>query len=154
MARLFISLLVSAWLASPVLAADAPYPPVANAASDIQAALKQASASGKRVLLDFGGYWCPDCRVLDINFRKPETAAILKESFVLVHVNVGEKGITDNFRIAERYGVPLKKGVPAIAVLDGDGRVIYSQKNGEFASMRTEDPRSVNEFLRKWRRPG
>jgi thioredoxin 1 len=154
MLRTFHALLLCLWLAPlHALAADAPYPPVTQAASDIQAALKEAAASKKRVLLDFGGNWCPDCRVLDINFHKPETAALLKESFVLVHVNVGDKGITDNFKIAERYGVPLKKGVPAIAVLESDGRVIYSQKNGEFASMRTEDPRSVNDFLRKWRRP-
>jgi thiol-disulfide isomerase/thioredoxin len=155
MPRAFRALLLSLALASsPAIAADAPYPPVTQAASDIQAALKEAAAGKKRVLLDFGGNWCPDCRVLDLNFRKPETTALLKESFVLVHVNVGDKGITDNFQIAERYGVPLKKGVPAIAVLDSDGRVIYSQKNGEFASMRNEDPRSVDDFLRKWRRPG
>jgi thiol-disulfide isomerase/thioredoxin len=104
------------------------------------------------VLVDFGGNWCPDCKVLDINLHRPEAAALLKEGYVLVHVNVGEKGITDNFEVAERYGIPLKKGVPALAVLDGDGRVVHSQKNGEFESMRKLDPGAVNAFLRKWRR--
>jgi len=40
--------------------------------------------------------------------------------------------------------------VPALAVLDSDGRLLYSQKNGEFESMRSTDPRSVTAFLRKW----
>jgi thioredoxin 1 len=52
--------------------------------------------------------------------------------------------------VAERYGIPLKKGVPALAVLDADGRTLYAQRNGEFESMRKMDPQSVNDFLRKW----
>ena len=92
--------------------------------------------------------------VLDINLRKPENEALLRQHYVMVHVNVGEKGITDNFDVAERYGIPLKKGVPALAVLEPDGRVVYAQKNGEFESMRSMDPRSVNDFLVKWKADG
>jgi thioredoxin 1 len=44
----------------------------------------------------------------------------------------------------------LKKGVPALAVLEGDGRVVFSQKQGEFEAMRTMDPKSVNQFLTQW----
>jgi thiol:disulfide interchange protein len=146
----FAALLLA--LAPLALAAEALYPPVSRASADIEAALKQAAASGKRVLVDFGGNWCPDCKVLDINLRKPEAAALLEAHYVLVHVNVGDKGITDNFEIAERYGIPLKKGVPALAVLDGDGRVIHAQKSGEFESMRKVDPQAVADFLKKWRR--
>ena len=127
------------------------YPPVAQASSDIDAALKQAAAEKKRVLVDFGGDWCTDCKILDINFKRPENAELLKAKFVVVHVNVGAKGIDENFAIAERYGIPLKKGVPALAVLDANGKVIYAQKNGEFESMRSMDPKSVHEFLEKWK---
>src|SRR5262249_28841986 len=115
-------------------------------------ALKQAAGAKKRVLIEFGGNWCGDCKVLAIHFHAPENAALLEKSFVLVYVNVGDKGITDNFDVAERYGVPLQKGVPALVVLEPDGRVVYSQKNGEFESMKKVDPKSVNEFLRKWSR--
>ena len=135
-----------------VLAAGPLYPDVARARADVDAALKEAARSHKRVLVDFGGNWCGDCKVLDMNFRKPENAALLGSKYVLVHVNVGEKGITHNFDVAERYGIPLRKGVPALAVLEPDGRVVYAQKNGEFESMRKVDPRSVNEFLLKWSR--
>jgi len=126
------------------------YPPVAQASSDIDAALKQAAAGHKRVLVDFGGDWCTDCKILDINFKRPENAQLLQAKFVVVHVNVGDKGIQENFPIAERYGIPLKKGVPALAVLDANGKVIYAQKNGEFESMRSMDPKSVNDFLKRW----
>jgi hypothetical protein len=68
-----------------------------------------------------------------------------------VHVNVGEKRIDENLDIGERYGIALKKGVPALAVLEADGRVVHAQKEGEFGDMRKMDPKSVNEFLVKWR---
>jgi thioredoxin 1 len=140
--------------ASPLLHAAEPlYPDVSRAGPDIDAALVQAAKTQRRVLVDFGGNWCGDCKVLDINFHKPENAALLQSRYVLVHVNVGDKGIDNNFDIAQRYGIPLKKGVPALAILDSDGRVVYSQKNGEFESMRKMDPQSVNDFLRKWEGP-
>ena len=135
----------------PLAAAAAPlYPEVARASADIEAAQQQAAREGKRVLVDFGGDWCTDCKILDINFKRPENAALLASRFVVVHVNVGAKGITDNFPVAERYGIPLKKGVPALAVLDAKGQVLYAQKNGEFKSMRSMDPKSVNDFLKRW----
>jgi thiol:disulfide interchange protein len=132
-------------------AADALYPAVERAKSDVESAMKEAAKTQRRVLVDFGGNWCTDCRILDINLKKPENAALLAKHYVMVHVNVGDKGITDNFDVAERYGIPLKKGVPALAVLDSDGRLVYAQKNGEFESMRKMDPRSVNDFLERWR---
>ena len=130
--------------------AAGPYPEIARAEGDVKAALAEAARSGKRVLVDFGGNWCGDCKVLDINLKKPENAAILRSRYVLVHVNVGDKGITDNFPIAERYGIALRKGVPALAVLDSGGKVLYAQTQGEFADMRKMDPKSVNDFLVKW----
>lgn len=145
-ASLIIAFVLPARAAAPI------YPEVARAASDIAAAQKEAARTHRRVLVDFGGNWCTDCKVLDINMRKPENARLLEERYVVVHVNVGDKGIDGNFDVARRYGIPLKKGVPALAVLEADGRVVYAQKSGEFESMRHMDPASVHEFLEKWAR--
>ena len=128
--------------------AAGPYPDVERARADVDAALADAAKSGKHVLVDFGGNWCGDC----INLRKPENQALLDKHYVMVHVNVGEKGISHNFDVAERYGIPLKKGVPALAVLDGKGTVLFAHRNGEFESMRKMDPKSVNDFLVQWSR--
>ena len=137
-------------LAAAAFAAGPLYPETSRAEADVAAALEMAAKGGKRVLVDFGGNWCGDCKVLDINLKKPENAAVLESRYVLVHVNVGDKGINSNFALAERYGIALKKGVPALAVLDSNGRVIHAQKQGEFADMRSMDPKSVNDFLVKW----
>jgi thioredoxin 1 len=140
--------LVSMLFASLALAAG-PYPATSRASEDIDAALKEAAAAHKRVLIDFGGNWCTDCKVLDIYFHRPENEALVT-SFVIVHVNVGDKGIETNFDVAERYGIPLKKGVPALCVLDSNGKVLYAQKTGEFEDMRHMQPDSVHDFLVKW----
>ena len=149
------ALLATAILATPLktIAAEAMYPATDRATADLASAMKEAAATKKRILVDFGGNWCTDCRILDINLKKPENAALLDKHFVMVHVNVGDKGITDNFEVAERYGIPLKKGVPALAVLEADGKVLYAQKNGEFENMRKMDPQSVNDFLNQWKKP-
>jgi len=140
----------AATLTLAVHAAGPLYPEVSRAEADVKAGIDEAAKSGKRVLVDFGGNWCGDCKVLDINLKKPENAAILERRYVLVHVNVGDKGIDSNFALAERFGIALKKGVPALAVLDSNGTVLHAQKQGEFADMRKMDPKSVNDFLVRW----
>lgn len=148
--RLFLAVFTALPLAAPA----APlYPEVSRANADIEAALAEATKQGRRVLVDFGGDWCTDCKVLDAYMHRPENAAILASRYVLVHVNVGMKGISDNFDVAMRYGIALAKGVPALAVLEADGRVVFSQKAGEFESMRSMSPQSVTTFLTKWQGP-
>jgi thiol:disulfide interchange protein len=123
----------------------------ANAKADIAAAIKQAHAQHKRVILDFGGNWCGDCIVLDRNFHSPENQALIDKYYVVVHVDIGR--FDKNEDIANQYEVPIKKGVPALAVVDGHGKLVYAQKNGEFESMRRMDPSSVGQFLEQWK-PG
>jgi len=130
------------------------YPDPAQANADIAAALKTASASHKRVIIDFGGNWCGDCQVLDIYFHNQQNRPILESNYVLVHVNIGN--MDANLDVAEKYGVPISKGVPALAVLNASGKVLYSQKSGEFEAMRRMQASSVTSFLVQWKptRPG
>ena len=125
------------------------YPEISEAQADVTAALHQAAAQHKRVILIFGGDWCGDCQVLDINLHDPSNAALLAQKFIVVHVNVGH--MDENVDLAAKYGVPLKKGVPAVSVIDAQGKVIHAQATGEFADMRHMDPRTVNEFLNQWK---
>ena len=135
-------------------ASRAIYPDPAQAKGDLAAALKKAAAQHKRVLVDFGGNWCGDCQVLDIYFHNPENRPILEANYVLVHVNVGRYDA--NLDLAQKYGIPLQKGVPALVVLSDTGKVLYSQKSGEFEAMRRMQASTVTNFLVQWKptRPG
>jgi thiol:disulfide interchange protein len=126
------------------------YPDPAQARADLAAALKTAAATHRRILLDFGGNWCGDCQVLDLYLHDARNKPLLDANFVLIDVNIGR--MDANLDLARRYGVPLEKGVPALAVLGEDGALLYSQKNGEFEAMRRMESSSVTEFLAHWRR--
>jgi thiol:disulfide interchange protein len=125
------------------------YPENAQAEKDIAAALVKAAKEKKRVLIDFGGNWCGDCQVLQIYFHDPANRGLLEQNYVLVPVNVGR--YDENMDIAAKYGVPVSKGVPALAVLDASGQVVYSQRNAEFQAMRRMDSASVTAFLLQWK---
>ncbi len=123
------------------------YPAVDQAAADVAAAEKQAAKEHKRVLLDFGGNWCGDCQVLDIYFHQQPNADLLSKNFVKVNVNIGHEDA--NLDLAHKFGVAVK-GVPALAVVAPDGKVLYAQ-NLEFSDMRYMEPSSVTDFLTKWK---
>ncbi len=125
------------------------YSDTADAKTDIAAGLAQAKREHKRVILDFGGDWCGDCQVLDIYFHQSPNADLLAKHFVLVHVSIGHED--KNIDVAAKYGVPISKGVPALAVLSADGKVVFAQATGEFEDMRHMDSASVTEFLTKWK---
>jgi thiol:disulfide interchange protein len=125
------------------------YSETADPTADIAAALKQARREHKRILLDFGGDWCGDCQVLDIYFHEQPNFDLLTRHFVMVHVWIGRED--HNLDVADKYGVPVTKGVPALAVLSPSGKVLYSQATGEFRDMRHMDSSSVTDFLNRWK---
>lgn len=121
----------------------------ADAHGQVRAALATAAREHKRIILDFGGNWCGDCQVLDIYLHREPNQALLSANYVLVDIDVGR--LDKNTDIAQKYGIPLQRGVPALAVLDSTGRLLYSQKNGEFEKMGRMSPEAVTDFLRKWK---
>jgi thioredoxin 1 len=127
------------------------YPPDANAEAEIRRAMASAAKDHKRVLLVFGGNWCYDCHVLDLAFRQSDLALLLQANYEVVHVDIGE--YNKNLNIAERYQVPLNKGVPALAVLDSNGKLLFSQTHGEFENTHRLGPEDIIAFLNQWK-PG
>ena len=125
------------------------YPDPAQAKADLAAALKSAAHSHKRILLDFGGNWCADCVVLDSYFENAQNRPLLDANYILLHINIGRYDA--NLDLAAKYQIPLDRGVPAVAVLSDTGKLLYSQKSGEFESMRRMDPAAVTNFLTQWR---
>lgn len=125
------------------------YNPDADAKTEIKEAVERAAKRNQRVMLMFGGNWCYDCHVLDQEFHEPDVAPLI-EKFQVVHVDIGEDGKKNN-DIAAQYKVPLDKGVPGLAILGSDGKLLYSQQNGEWESARSLDPDDVIAFLNKWK---
>jgi hypothetical protein len=51
----------------------------------------------------------------------------------------------------KQYDIPLNKGIPALAVAESDGKLVVSQKGGEFENARALTPEALREFLTKWK---
>jgi len=127
-----------------VSASEWPYDEKANAAADVQHALSAAQADHKEVLLVFGANWCTDCRELD-KAMKGSSRPLIEGRFEVVKIDVGN--FDKNLDIAQRYGNPIKRGIPAIAVVDADNHLIYSTKGGELADARSMGEQGIYNFL-------
>ncbi|MEY2896055.1 MAG: hypothetical protein RL669_324 [Pseudomonadota bacterium] len=121
----------------------------ADAHADIKQALAAAASRGRKVLVVFGANWCPDCIVLDQSMKQGSLKPLVVRDFEVVKVDVGR--FKKNLDLAEQYGVPLKKGIPAIAVLDAQGRVVYATREGEIGDARQMGEDGLAKFFdRAW----
>ena len=128
------------------------FPAHADPEKEISNVLKQAVSKKKRVLLVFGGNWCYDCHVLDRALHEGAAGKIVKENFLVVHVDIGEGD--KNVDLAKKCKIPLEKGVPAVAVLGSDGSLLYSSGEGEFESARRMMKKDLVAFLSRWKDSG
>ena len=128
-------------------AAPPPYDESTDAKAEIQAALVEAGRAKVPVLVVFGANWCGDCKVLDLAFKEGSAAPLIAKNFKVVKVNVGR--FDQNVDIAESYGLPLKKGIPAVVVLSGKNKVVYSTRAGELADARAMGDKGIYEFFTK-----
>jgi thioredoxin 1 len=121
----------------------------ANARGEIAKAVLAAGHMHKRVNLIFGNSICTNCDVLEAAFKSPEIAGTFDRNYELVHIYIG--ALDKNLDVAKQYGVPLPQGFPALAVLDSNGELVFSQKQGEFADARWMAPEDILAFLNKWK---
>jgi hypothetical protein len=126
------------------------YPDDADAHAEIREAEERAAREHRRLLLVFGANWCFDCHVLDLAFQRKDLAPVLAASYEVVHVDLGPDE-HKNADLVQQYQIPLDKGIPALAVAESDGKLVVSQKNGEFEDARGLTPEVLQEFLNKWK---
>lgn len=121
------------------------YDEAADAKAAIRASLAEAAPAKLPVLVVFGANWCGDCRMLDATFKTGPSAPLIAKHFKVVKVDVGR--FDRNVDIAESYHVPLKKGIPAVAVLSPEGKLLYATEGGELADARKMGDQGVYDFF-------
>jgi len=121
------------------------YNEAADANAEISATLADAAKSKLPVLVVFGANWCGDCKMLDATMKGGPSAPLIAQHFTVVKVDVGR--FDRNVDIAERYHVPLKKGIPAVAVLSPQGKLVYATEGGELADARKMGDQGVYDFF-------
>src|SRR5712692_7244430 len=139
--------LIAALLATAVHASPMPYDEAADAKADIKQALSAAKSSQMPVLVIFGANWCKDCRALDQALSTGRNAELVKREFKVVKVDVGN--FNKNLDLAEAYGNPIKKGIPAAVVLSPDNKVLYATRLGELADARNMSETGIYDFFKR-----
>jgi thiol-disulfide isomerase/thioredoxin len=125
-----------------------PYDPTADAKADVAAARAKAKSSGKLLLIDLGGAWCGDCRILAGVMAQPEIAAFIQAHYVVVAVDVGREN--RNLDIPARYGVKSMEGVPSLLIVDSHGRLINAGHVAALADARSMTPQALADWLARW----
>jgi thioredoxin 1 len=144
-ASLLAASALTASLAATAAGPPAIYDEAADAKAAIQSTLAEAQKAKVPVLVVFGANWCGDCRMLDATFKNGPSAPLIAKHFKVVKVDVGR--FDRNVDIAEGYRVPLKKGIPAVAVMSPEGKLIYATEGGELADARKMGDQGVYDFF-------
>jgi thiol:disulfide interchange protein len=148
--------LLAAVLGLPAYGAEAPakssrpaiYNEKADGGKQIADALALAKKENKRVLLQFWANWCGWCHRLHSLFESDaDIAARLKDAYVVVLVDVNNGHNED---INKRYGNPTRFGLPAIVILDADGKALMTQDTGQLEEGDHHHPKKVLAFLNAW----
>ena len=124
-----------------------PYDEAADAHAAVTAAFAAARASGHKVLLDFGGNWCPDCRMLAGVLDMPEVQTWSAQHFETVYIDVGR--FTKNTDLAQAYGVKLT-AAPTVLVVTPDGKLLNGDHVFALADARYMSAQAVVDLLASW----
>jgi thiol:disulfide interchange protein DsbD len=82
--------------------------------------LAEARQAGKPVIIDFYADWCAPCRELeDITFHDSQVVGEAERGFVMIKVDLTQKGNPLHARLLSEYDI---KGVPTVVFLDSQGR--------------------------------
>ena len=126
------------------------YDPNANAAADIEAAIRKAATENKFVLIQAGGNWCGWC----IEFARfckadPQIDTVIKNSFVEYHLNYSKENRND--ALFSTFGNPQHLGFPVFIILNGKGERIHTQSSAVLENGgKSYDQEKVLDFLDNW----
>ena len=127
-----------------------PYTASANANADLARAKARAKKAGKLLLIDLGGNWCGDCRILTGVMDRTDLKPFLDAHFAIVLVDVGR--FDRNLQIPAHYGITERlEGVPALLIVDPKtDKLLDAGEVTALADARSMSPQGLADWLAKW----
>ncbi|ASP38553.1 thiol reductase thioredoxin [Bacterioplanes sanyensis] len=120
-----------------------------NPDADVEALLANstqlAQQQHKQILIVFGSEWCPDCRSFNKKLAEEPLASTVQQRYIVMHVDIGHWD--KNMEFTQRFGDPVGKGIPSIAIIDAQQKLRYVAEGGEFASARHSKVTSINDWF-------
>jgi len=96
----------------------------ADPVSTLDAALAQAKASGKPVMIDFFAEWCAACKELDRETYVSPQVAEASNRFINIKVDATKSSDTTD-ALFDRFGV---SGLPTVAFIGSDGKPLTAPR--------------------------
>lgn len=129
-----------------------PYDEAADANALVARAKARAKASGKLLLVDLGGNWCGDCRILSATMQRPELKAFVDRHYETVLVDVGR--FDKNLQVPAHWGITERlEGVPALLVVDPKtDKLLDGGHVAALADARHMTPQALADWLAQWTR--
>lgn len=127
-----------------------PYDEAADADAQVAKAKMRAKASGKLLLVDLGGNWCGDCRILTATVDRPELKAFVDKHFEVVLVDVGH--FDKNLQVPAHWGITERlDGVPALLVVDPrTDKLLDAGRVSALEDARHMTPQALADWLAQW----
>ncbi len=131
------------------------YNEAADPAAQIDSALAavRADASGRLVLCQVGGNWCPWClRFADFVERDADLSKVVADNFAYLHVNYNPRKDSDGRAAAlmARLGNPQRFGFPVFVVLDQGGNVLHIQDSSFLEEGQGYSKDKTLRFFKAW----
>jgi hypothetical protein len=127
-----------------------PYNEAANADAAVAKARAEAKKRGTLLLIDLGGNWCGDCRVLAGTLELPQVKAFMDRHYTMVMVDVGH--FERNLQVPAHYGFNTRlKGVPTLLVVDPKtDRLLNRDDVFALSSAGDMSPQALADWLARW----
>jgi thiol-disulfide isomerase/thioredoxin len=142
-----VSITSYAQLATPL---PYPYDETANADRALATAKARALARHRLLLIDLGGNWCGDCRVLAGTMALAPLKAFVAAHYEVATVDVGR--FDKNLQIPARYGIHSRlEGVPSLLIVDPrSDRLLDAGHVAALADARHMTPQALADWLAQW----
>jgi len=127
-----------------------PYDEAANADRVVAAARARALAHHKLLLIDLGGNWCGDCRVLAGTMALAPLKAFVAAHYEVATVDVGR--FDKNLQVPAHYGIHNRlEGVPSLLIVDPrTDRLLDAGHVAALADARHMTPQALADWLAQW----
>ena len=128
---------------------ERPYDEHADADAAVAAAFARARADHERVLIDLGGNWCADCRILSAVMQLSQMRKFLAAHYEIVLVDVGR--FDTNLQIPARFGIDRRlEGVPAVLIAEPDGTLVNKDRIEGIDGAASMTPQAIADWLAEW----
>jgi hypothetical protein len=130
------------------------YDPAKKGMEQLDAALTEAKAARRNLVVVLGGNWCHDSAALANDIAAAPLNQIFATKLATVFIDVGRPKIPGkgrNLDVPRRFGIETLAGTPTVLVLSPDGKMLNSMDDAKsWRNAASRKPKDVEAFFRRY----